>query len=375
MTSTEPSSLTLFFLGATGFVGGQLLIYLSKEFPDLHIVALCRAPVAEKEAKLKAIHPNLSVVEGTLEDDAIIQEQCSNASYVINLASSDHPSSVISILAGLERNSANNLGKPPLYIQVSNIGIVSDNCKGEYIPLEQIPSYTDVDGFSLDDCPPTNMHIETNKAIVAAGTRKENPIRTIIVFPSWIYGVAEGPWQKISTPVRIYISMFKNAGQAGTWGPGHNRICVIHVKDCARAILTVFKAALEGTADEGAEGLYFALSDEPRLDMKTIIGKMGDIMHAQGLLPEGGSKPLPKEALDSLGWSHGWESILGGNYIATGKRLKRLGWEASESKNVSFLDSLVQELDSLVQEPDSLVKLKDYISSISISESESRPKV
>ncbi|KIJ56877.1 hypothetical protein M422DRAFT_238470 [Sphaerobolus stellatus SS14] len=342
MTSTEPSSPTLFFLGATGFVGGQLLIYLSKELPDLHIVALCRAPVAEKEAKLKAIHPNLSVVEGTLEDDAIIQEQCSNASYVINLASSDHPSSVVSTLASLERNSVNNPDKPPLYIHGSGLGITSDNCRGEYIPLEQVPHYTDVDGFSLDDCPPENTHLESDKAIVTAGTRKENPIRTIIVFPSLIYGVSEGP-QKITTPIRMFTSRFKTAGHAGTWGPGHNKMGVIHVKDCARAFLTVLKAALEGKADEGAEGFYFATSDEPIVEMKTITGKIGDIMHAQGLLPEGGSKPMSNEVVDPLGFS-GW-SILGGNQIATAKRLKRLGWEASESKNVAVLNSLVEEME------------------------------
>jgi hypothetical protein len=29
----------------------------------------------------------------------------------------------------------------------------------------------------------------------------------------------------------------------------------IHVKDCADGIVTIFQAALEGKADEGAEGL------------------------------------------------------------------------------------------------------------------------
>ncbi|KIJ56879.1 hypothetical protein M422DRAFT_40453 [Sphaerobolus stellatus SS14] len=171
----------------------------------------------------------------------------------------------LTILAALERNSANNLSTPPLYIHISGIGIISDNCRDEYVPLEQIRYYTDMDGFSLADCLSNNLHLENDKVIIAAGTRKENPIRTIIVLPSWVYGISEG----------------------------HNRMGVIHVKDWAAAILTVFKAASEGKADEGAEGLYFAISDEPRLDMKTIIEEMGD-----GILPEG-SKPLSKEALDS----------------------------------------------------------------------------
>lgn len=36
----------------------------------------------------------------------------------------------------------------------------------------------------------------------------------------------------------------------------------IHVIDCANAILTVFKAALEGKAEEGAEGLCKLMVDE-----------------------------------------------------------------------------------------------------------------
>lgn len=49
--------------------------------------------------------------------------------------------------------------------------------------------------------------------------------------------------------------MTKKVGHAGTWGPGANSMNNIHVKDCASALLVVFKAALEGRADEGAEGI------------------------------------------------------------------------------------------------------------------------
>lgn len=55
------------------------------------------------------------------------------------------------------------------------------------------------------------------------------------------------------------MGMFKSAGFAGTWGPGLNRMGNLHVKDCTNAILTVFKAALEGKAEEGREGFCMSL--------------------------------------------------------------------------------------------------------------------
>lgn len=48
--------------------------------------------------------------------------------------------------------------------------------------------------------------------------------------------------------------MAKDVGYAGTWGPGANSMNNIHIKDVASSLLVVLKAALEGKADEGAEG-------------------------------------------------------------------------------------------------------------------------
>lgn len=78
-----------------------------------------------------------------------------------------------------------------MYINISGLGITSDNARGEHVDLADIPEYTDI-GLKLDDCPPTNPHLDSDKAIVSAGTRTENPVRTIIVFPGWIYGIGEG---------------------------------------------------------------------------------------------------------------------------------------------------------------------------------------
>lgn len=85
---------TIFLLGATGFLGSQFLIFLARDLPQFHIVALLRAPDLVKEAQLKAIYKDLSVVEGTLDSDDVIAKQAEEADYTINCASSDHLASV-----------------------------------------------------------------------------------------------------------------------------------------------------------------------------------------------------------------------------------------------------------------------------------------
>lgn len=48
----------------------------------------------------------------------------------------------LATLAGLETNSKNNPGKPPIYIHVSGCGITSDNARGE--PVENVKEWSDI---------------------------------------------------------------------------------------------------------------------------------------------------------------------------------------------------------------------------------------
>ena len=63
--------------------------------------------------------------------------------------------------------------------------------------------------------------------------------------------------------LRIFLDYAKKIGYAGTWGPGRNIQNTIHVRDMADIVLFVFKAALEGKAAEGADGLCSFLIRSP----------------------------------------------------------------------------------------------------------------
>lgn len=82
-------STTIFLLGATGYLGSQFLVDLSKQYPDFHVVALVRG-AAEREAAVRTMHPKTTVMEGSLDDANVIREAAAKADVVVNCASSDH---------------------------------------------------------------------------------------------------------------------------------------------------------------------------------------------------------------------------------------------------------------------------------------------
>ncbi|KAJ7583593.1 hypothetical protein C8J56DRAFT_830923 [Mycena floridula] len=336
---TFPSSIL--FLGATGFVGGEVLQLLAKELPDIPIVAVVRNITADKTEKLQELHSGLTLVEGALSDDAILQEQASKTDVVINCASSDHHASVVSILAGLKVR-ATSKPEAPIYLHMSGCGITSDNSRGELFVPKKV--FTDI-GLRLTECENVS-HVISDQDIIAAGTRKEHPIRSMIICPSWIYGLSTG-LQRFTMPVRLYTHMATEVGVAGTWGRGKNVMNEIHVKDVASAVLTILKAALNGSAFEGEDGIYFAV--HPRMvNMYDINRTIGDVFFAKGLVKEPGCKPWPESATAPLG-EFGW-SLLGGSAFARGEKLAKLGWEPKYTNESSLLDSLRLEVEELAVE-------------------------
>ncbi|KAI0343440.1 NAD(P)-binding protein [Trametopsis cervina] len=333
------SEPTVFLLGATGYLGSEFLKLLAKEYPKYPVNALLRNATDTRKASLHNIHPNLTVTEGTLEDVAIIEEAVLKADIVVNVASSDHWPSVKATLDGLEKSSSSRPGNPPLYIHISGCGIVSDNARGQGPVTDKV--WSDI-GLDLNDCDPINTHLPSDKPIVAAGTRKENPVRTIIIYPCQIYGVGNGI-QPTSLWLRIFLQYARNLGYAGTWGAGLNGQNTIHLQDMADICLLIFKAALEGKADEGAEGLYFAATDTT-ITYGEWARKMGDHLYQKGLLKEPGAKPMPDEVVEPLG-HYGW-SLLGGNMYVKADRLARLGWKPVHSNTASLLDTLPEAINA-----------------------------
>lgn len=121
-------AIPVFFLGATGYIGGALLkaILASPLTKQFKITALYRSP--KDEAKLASL--GVIPLKGDLVADPETVKAAAYASYfVIDCAHSD--TSVQAILEGLAQQHAET-GKRPIYIHTSGTGVLSDNSLGMF---------------------------------------------------------------------------------------------------------------------------------------------------------------------------------------------------------------------------------------------------
>ena len=66
--------------GATGYIGGDVLYAITHAFPGYEYAALVRGA---KGAAVSAAYPNVRIVNGSLDDSNIIEEESAKADIVI----------------------------------------------------------------------------------------------------------------------------------------------------------------------------------------------------------------------------------------------------------------------------------------------------
>ncbi|KAF8665562.1 hypothetical protein AX16_000021 [Volvariella volvacea WC 439] len=338
----------LFLLGATGYVGSQFLVQLREQLPNIHVVAIARNATEERRAAILQLNPNTTIVEGSLDNDAIIREQAFKVDIVVNAANGQHEPSTRAALAGLEEASKQRPGNPPIYIHTSGYAQLANEADGEAITdYATATKYIDT-SYSPDDVPQDNLMVVLNKEIIAAGERKENPVKTMIIFPSWIYGIGDGI-QKITLALRMWLSFAKAEGHAVTLGRGFNQTSTIHVRDVATSMIAMLKDALDGTASTGAQGLYFAGSEfETSPTLKEAQDEIGNALCELGLVTQPGSHPASPMLAQAI--PPPIFRVFSGNSYAVPERLKQLGVEFTETKKLSLLQSLKDEVGLAVNE-------------------------
>lgn len=121
-------TVSVFFLGATGYIGGSLLkaILASPSGKQFKITALYRSPKDEERLAALCVIP----IKGDLVADPETVKATAYASdLVIDCAHSD--TSVQAILEGLAKQHEET-GKRPIYIHTSGTGVLSDDSLGMF---------------------------------------------------------------------------------------------------------------------------------------------------------------------------------------------------------------------------------------------------
>ncbi|KAH8553423.1 hypothetical protein BGW37DRAFT_260472 [Umbelopsis sp. PMI_123] len=246
-------STSIYFSGATGFIGGSVLNALL-ETKEYSITALVRS-----EEKAKALN-NLGVktVIGSLDDFDIIEEQAYRADLVITTANCDHLGEAKAVVAGLRRK-LKDTGKKGLLLQTSGTSILNDDANGQF---EGKDIYSDLDTEKVNAIPATNPHRHVDTYLIDNSADYD----LVIIAPPDIYGEGTGPKgvsNRRSVQIPTVIRQGLKNGAIQQIGQGKHRWSSVHVKDLADLYVIVAAHLLARDLKTlGREGYFFAETGE-----------------------------------------------------------------------------------------------------------------
>jgi nucleoside-diphosphate-sugar epimerase len=211
----------------------------------------------------------------------------------------------------------------------SGTGVLADNAKGLH---GDHVIYDDTNVEQLKSIPSSAVHREVDLAVLAAD--EEGYVRTYIVVPSVIYGLASGPLfdAKIANPhsvmVPALITSSIDRGRAGFVGEGKNFWPHVHIQDTAELYLVLFDNVLTNPekVGHGWEGFYFGENGKFRYE--ELAYKIGDALVRSGKVSDPSPTPYTKE---ELGRYFGGVSIQLQHYgiISLTIRCRPSTWEAT----------------------------------------------
>ncbi|KAF7318825.1 hypothetical protein HMN09_00217800 [Mycena chlorophos] len=327
--------------GATGYIGGTILDRFLKR-PDVDAfewTVIVRDP--KKAEIFRTFHVN--VVEGSHADAQLMEKLASEADAVIAAADCDDLVAAKATLAGLKKKFEAT-GVAPIFINTSGTGVIAEVASKGLVASDLV--YDDSDAAQMATIPETNIHRNVDLAITDADA--EGYIKSYIILPSTIYGVADTRFTRarIQNPHSIQIPGLIRAsldrGRAGMVGEGKNFWPNVHIHELGDLYSLLWDGiAGDPTLGHGRAGYFFGASGEHSLYQ---VGKaIGEAMVALGKTDNAEPTTFTKEELDKY--------MQGSTYMGSNSRCRAthshsLGWKPTKSTN-DMLASIPPEVETL----------------------------
>ncbi|KAH9856647.1 NAD-P-binding protein [Lenzites betulinus] len=274
--------VTIFFTGATGFIGSSVLQRLidHPQRKNFEITALVRN--ADK-AKILETDYGLKTVVGSLQDLEKLSTLSENAHVVIHTADCDDMAAIKAILSGLKARHEKT-GDLPLLIHTSGTGELMDDAQGAYAS-EKI--YSDLDLASIEALSPTAIHRPVDLTIVAAD--EAGYVRTHIIMPSVVFGVATnkiaaaGLANAHTILIPLYVRSALHNGTVGILNKGAAIWGYVYIEDIAELYIGMLDALLTTPekVSHGREGYFFGAAGE--LSTGTTLKALAQALFDLGL--------------------------------------------------------------------------------------------
>ncbi|TDL19365.1 NAD(P)-binding protein, partial [Rickenella mellea] len=276
---------TIFLLGATGYIGGSILVELKNVYPDATINALIRSPSHNDAIRAAGAHP----VQGSFGDLDVIEEQASKADLVINAADSDTIDLMNAIMRGLKRRKESGAGTPS-FIHTSGGGVFLDGTmSGKYHNDSKV--WTD-DEEDIKLITPKMLHGQVDAPLLKAG--EAGYANTYIICPTAVHGIGKGPVAKITGIYRYIWGATLEIGAVPYIGEGSNVTSFVHVDDVVALFIKVISLALAGPPTTSPYERYFIATTEDTT-YEEFANACAKAIHATGKIPTAVPKSITAE--------------------------------------------------------------------------------
>ncbi|KAF9496795.1 NAD(P)-binding protein [Pleurotus eryngii] len=343
------AGINIFVTGVTGYVGGAVVgrLLSHPRSSDFRITALVRSPEKAEKLRLLGITPAI----GSLDDSDLLHNLCSESDVVLAMADSDHYSSVKAMLEG-QKERFETSGKQGIFINTpksfsrSCLGVLVDDAAGMY---QYDTIWNDTNPAQMATLAPTQMHRDVDLMIVEAD--KEGYVKTYIVLPSTIYGVAQGLLvdlgiannRSMQIPAIVRASLDRKQG--GMVGLGKNVWPNVDIEEQADFFIILLDTALDkpDALGHGADGYYFGESGEHSLyDVgKAVAEALVDLGIGQSREPA----TFTKDEVDKY---FGGSNYLGSNSRCRADHARSLGWNPRKS-TTDMLASIRVEVEEEIK--------------------------
>ncbi|KLO11811.1 NAD-binding protein [Schizopora paradoxa] len=328
------SSPSVFFLGATGYIGGSVLVDLKNAFPDINVTATTRSD--SNAAALTSAGATPVVLDPKAADyREKITEFASKADIVVNAADCDDLPLTEALLKGLKRRKEES-GKIPTLIHTSGIAVFFDDTKdGSYKPDDHF--YDDSNEEDIKAITPQMLHGHVDVQILKAG--QDGYVDTYIVCPGATNGAGWGPVTRASMYVKYVAGTVLQQKSAFKVGEGENVYGLVHIKDLTSFYVEVFRRALklEGKASGGSPYTRYYIISKENVAFKTVQEAAASELVKRNLLP---SKSIVTKTFEELG---PLAILAAGNTLLNPNRARQdFGWEP---KHPIFTETVAEDVD------------------------------
>ncbi|KAL4954379.1 hypothetical protein BDW69DRAFT_163297 [Aspergillus filifer] len=243
------SSPKIFFTGASGYIGGDVLHAILSSHPtwESNITLLLRNP--SYIPKFKSVYPTINIFIADHDDKFEIAKEVSKHDIVMHFAlSADHIPSAEAIIDGLTGRGGG------VYIHTSGTDVLLDPAEDVVAKRvgDEVRAFDDWDGIhDLRRLPDAAAHREVDKLVLSAGT---STLKTAIICPSTVYGVGRGIISQRSDQIPNLARLILQTGKGLQLTDGKSFWNCVHLYDLSRLYLALMEDVVASTSITGNGG-------------------------------------------------------------------------------------------------------------------------